>query len=123
MKALSRTLLRLFAFAMLGLMAWLAYGTYPYWSALFAPTLTDFSRQNWQAAHRYKRLDLAQDFLKKQTYAGMGREEVIALLGKPDHQSPHSLTYLLSLTAADFMALSFELDDQGRVVRAYIHQT
>jgi hypothetical protein len=90
---------------------------------MFAPALTDFSPQNWQAAHHYKRLELAQDFLDKHTYSGMSREAVVALLGKPDHQSPHSLTYLLSFTVADFMALSFELDDQGRVVRARIHQT
>lgn len=123
MKSLLRTLARFFAFAMLGVLVWLAYVTYPYWSALFAPTLTSFSQQNWQAAHRYKRLELAQDFLRTHTHAGMSREEIVTLLGKPDHQTPHSLTYLLSLTAADFMALSFRLDERGRIVQAYIHQT
>lgn len=113
----------IFSLAMLGALAWLAHITYPYWSALFAPTLTAFSQQNWRTAHHYKRLELAQDFLKKHPVTGMHREEVVSLLGTPDYQAPHSLTYLLALTAADFMALSFRLDEQGRVVKAFIHQT
>jgi len=123
MKTLLHTLLRLFAFVVSGVLVWVAYLTYPYWSALFAPTLIDFSRQSWQAAHRYKRLELARDFLDKHVPVGMSKEEVVALLGIPDHQTPHSLTYLLSITAADFMALSFHLDERGRVVQAIIHQT
>lgn len=118
-----RGLLFLPLLALAGGLLWLAWGTYPYWSALFAPTLTTFSQENWRAAHPYKRLALAQDFLAQRAPAGMHRDEVVALLGVPDQQTSVSLTYLVALTTADFMALSFRLDERGRVVQAHIHQT
>lgn len=111
------------ALALLGALAWLTHATYPYWSALFAPAQTEFSQQNWQVAHHYQRLELAQDFLKKHPAIGMGKDEVVSLLGTPDQQTPRTLSYLLALTMADFMALTFRLDEQGRVIEAFIHQT
>lgn len=121
--SLLRHIFLILAFGLAGMLAWFALVSYPYWSVLFAPTLTVFSPQNWQAAHHYRRLALARDLLGKHSPVGMSKDEVIALLGAPDQNTPQSLTYLLELTIADFMALSFRLDEHGKVVKAFIHQT
>ena len=61
--------------------------------------------------------------LNKTETEKLHREQVIKLLGKPDTDYGYQLGYFLSITTADFMKLSFRFDDQGRVLKAYIHQT
>lgn len=114
---------RLIAVAFLGLAGLTLYVTFPAWSALFASTPTTFTPDNWLDAHKYRREVMAKDFLSRHPYTGMHRDAVIKLLNKPDYQTPGKLHYFVAITVADYIALTFEFDSDGRVTKAYLHQT
>lgn len=114
---------RLLAASFAGFVGFMLYVTFPAWSSLFASTPATFTSENWQGAHKYRREVMAKDFLDRHPYSGMPQDAVIRLLGKPDQQSAGKLHYFVAITAADYMALTFELDGAGRVARAYLHQT
>jgi hypothetical protein len=114
---------RLLAAALLSFIGFIVYVTFPAWSSMFASTPTTFTTENWHGAHKYRREVMAKEFLDRHPYVGMSQDEVIQLLGKPDYQSVGKLHYFVALTAADYIALSFELDSDHRVVKAYLHQT
>ena len=109
--------------AFLGFVGMILYVTFPAWSSLFASTPTVFTLDNWQGAHKYRREVMAKDFLDHHPFIGMHQETMIQLLGKPDHQAPGRLSYFVAITAADYMALTFEFDSVGRVSKAYLRQT
>ena len=114
---------RLIAAAFVGFVGLMLYVTFPAWSSLFALTPPAVTPDNWLGAHKYRRDVMAKDFLDRHPYTGMHREAVIQLLGKPDHQAPGKLDYFVATTAADYMALTFEFDGEGRVAKAYLRQT
>ena len=114
---------RLIAAVFAGFIGIMLYETFPAWSSLLASTPTAFTSDNWLGAHKYRRDAMAVDFLDRHLYTGMRREALIELLGKPDHQAPGKLLYFVAITAADYMALAFEFDSEGRVTKAYLRQT
>lgn len=114
---------RLLGAALLGFIAWVLYLTFPEWSSIFASTPATFSAENWQGAHKYRREMMAKDFLARSRYVGMRREDILKLLGKPEQQSDHELHYFVALTIADYMVLTFEIDEGGRVVKAHLRQS
>ena len=116
-------LTRLIAAVFAGFVGLMLYVTFPAWSSLFASTPTAFTPDNWLGAHKYRRDAMAVDFLDRHLSPGMHREALIELLGKPDHQAPGMLDYFVAITAADYMALAFEFDGEGRVTKAYLTQT
>jgi hypothetical protein len=56
-------------------------------------------------------------------YNGMHQAAVIGLLGKPVQQTSGKLHFFVAITVADYMALTFELDGEHRVTKAYLRQT
>lgn len=114
---------KLFSATSTAIVGLVLYATFPVWPSIFSSTPTDFSVENWHAAHKYRREAMAKDFLARHPYLGMHCKEVIRLLGKPDSQSLDELLYFVSVTAGDYMALSFKFESDCRVVRAYIRQT
>jgi hypothetical protein len=114
---------RLFSAVLLILMCWILYVTFPVWSSIFASTSTTFTPENWRNAHMYRREVMARDFLDRHPHVGMPQEVITHLLGRPDQQSAGALHYFVAITAADYIALSFEIDGDGCVVKAYLRQT
>ncbi|MDT3735915.1 MAG: hypothetical protein ROZ00_06810 [Denitratisoma sp.] len=114
---------RLLGAALLGFIVWVLYLTFPEWSSIFASAPATFSAENWQGAHKYRREAMARDILERSLYVGMRREDVLKLLGKPEQQSDRALHYFVALTAADYMVLTFEIDEGGRVAKAYLRQS
>ncbi len=53
----------------------------------------------------------------------MHQAAVIGLLGKPVQQTSGKLHFFVAITVADYMALTFELDGEHRVTKAYLRQT
>ncbi len=99
------------------------YSSYPYWSTVFYPTYSEFTGENWTKSHKFKRLAIAEDFLQKESVENLNRAQIIMLLGKPDTDYGYRMGYLLSITTADFMMLSFVFDENEQVVKVFIHQT
>jgi hypothetical protein len=114
---------RLITAAFAGFVGLVLYVTFPVWSSLFASTPTAFTPDNWVSAHKYRRAVMAAHFLEHYPYTGMHQAAVIGLLGKPDQQTPGKLHYFVAITAADYMSLTFELDGEHRVTKAYLRQT
>ncbi len=100
-----------------------AYISNPYWSGYFEEVYKDFSVENWSKANEHQRLYMAEDFLEKYSIDNLDRQEVVKLLGKPTHDSKDRLDYVLALTLADYMLLSFELSNEGNIIKAYIHES
>lgn len=114
---------RLIGVTLLSFASWILFSTFPAWTSIFASTPTTFSPEAWHAANKYRRNVMAQDFLERHHHVGMSREVVIQLLGKPDQESTGKLHYFVALTAADYIALTFDLDQEGRIIKAYLRQT
>jgi len=100
-----------------------AYISNPYWSGYLEEAYKDFTVENWSKANEHQRLYMAEDFLKKYPIDNMDKQEVVKLLGEPNQSSGSRLDYVLALTLADYMMLSFELDAGGKVLKAYIHES
>jgi hypothetical protein len=101
----------------------LAYISSPYLSGLFSEAAKDFSVEMWAKTDEHQRLYMAEDFLEKYPAESLDRDQVIEMLGKPTMESGDRLNYVLAITLADYMMLTFVLDEQGRVLKAYIYET
>jgi len=97
--------------------------SYPYWSILFYPNFTQFTSENWHASHKYKRLDMARDYLNNKSLQVSNHQQVIKQFGKPDIIGKNRVSYFLSLTAADYMLLSFIFDKNKYVIKVFIYQS
>jgi hypothetical protein len=107
----------------IGFAGFLLFVTYPAWSSLFASTPMTFTTEAWRDAHKYLREVMAKDFMDRQPFIGLPRPEIDRMLGKPDYQGNNRIDYVVAITAADYMLLTIEFDENGRAKKAYLHQS
>jgi hypothetical protein len=107
----------------IGFAGFLLVVTFPAWSSLFSSTPTSFTPEAWHDAHQYRREVMARDFMDRQAFIGSVRKDIEGMLGKPDYQDNNRIHYVVAITAADYMLLTFEFDASGRALKAYLHQS
>ncbi len=107
----------------IGFAGFLFFVTYPSWSSLFASTPMTFTPEAWRDAHKYRREVMAKDLMDRQPLIGMPRPELERMLGKPDYQHDDRIDYFVAITAADYMLLTIQFDQDGRAKKAYLHQS
>ncbi|MEK7524187.1 MAG: hypothetical protein AAB588_04125 [Patescibacteria group bacterium] len=60
-----------------------------------------FKQADWLQASAHERGEMAHDLLKNKLLLGLGKEQVLTLLGKPDKQTPNTWKYYLKWMRTD----------------------
>ncbi len=87
---------------------------------------TKFDSSAWRAGSHIERGRMHDDLLSSHRLNGMYREDVVALLGPPDHESDGHITYEIDLgerfgSSPWLWLLHVEFDEESIVEIAYRH--
>ena len=100
---------------------WLGFG-WPFDEEGKWPT-TPFDSAAWKALPEQQRYVMVRDLISRNIWDGLDRNEVVALLGPPDHEASNRITYFvkrgavsMSLNETFYLDLYFE-DQDGEITR------